>query len=343
MTRRSLLARTLASLAAGAALWTGVWMGTAHAQEVTLRFGSVTPQAGYIHSQHLQPFADRVGEATDGRLKLDLQPVGVYGGAGQLLELVENGIVDMAWIVPGYSPGRFEASGVIELPFLFDSSEEASDAYYTMFEEGLFDEDFENLKVLALWTHKPYGLFTRGDAVENLAGVKGLKVRVPSEVLSKTVEALGGNPVGMPVTEIAEALRLGTVDASMFPYEAVKPFGLEGLFKGFSNTNMLATRFAVIMNKDRYESLPDDLKKALDDASGRDFSLSMAKGFDKAEAEVAAAYAENPDYTVVDPSPEAIEEMKGAVAPVIDGWAADTKLRSADPKALLERARAPSE
>ena len=69
-------------------------------------------------------------------LALDLQPVGVYGAADQLLDLVENGIVDMAWIVNGYTPGRFERSGVIELPFLYETSEEATDAYYTMFEEG---------------------------------------------------------------------------------------------------------------------------------------------------------------------------------------------------------------
>ena len=335
-TRRTILAGTAA---AGLALAGALLPVQAQAQEVTLRFASVTPAAGYIHSQHLAPFSERVEKASGGRLKLDLQPVGVYGSAGQLLELVENGIIDVAWIVNGYSPGRFEASGVIELPFLFESSEQATNAYYTMFEEGLFKDDFENLKVLALYTHRPYGTFSRGEPVRTLEDFKGLKVRVPSDVLAKTVEALGGSPVGMPVTEIAEALRLGTVDASMFPYEAVKPFGLEGLFKSFSNTSMLATRFAVVMNKDSYARLPDDLKAVIDAESGRAFSMEMAKGIDQAEAEVAASYRKNAEYQVVDPEPEAMEAMREAVKPVVETWTAETKLPNGDPAALLARAR----
>ena len=132
--------------------------------------------------------------------------------------------------------------------------------------------------MIALWTHRPYGTFTTDTPVRGVEDFAGLKMRVPSEVGAQTVEALGGSPVGMPVTEIAEALRLGTVDGSMFPYEAVAPFGLEGLFRNFTNSSTFATRFAVVMNEDAYERLPDDLKAVLDDHSGRDFAMEMARG-----------------------------------------------------------------
>lgn len=312
----------------------------AAAQDVTLRFASITPESGYIHSQHLAPFAEAVEEASGGRLALDLQPVGVYGQAGQLLDLVENGIVDMAWIVNGYTPGRFERSGVIELPFLYETAEEATDAYYTLFEEGLIAEDFEGLHVVALWTHRPYGTFTNGAPVETVEDFAGLKMRVPSDVTAQTVEALGGAPVGMPVTEIAEALRLGTVDGSMFPYEAVAPFGLEGLFTHFTNTGTLATRFAVVMNEDTYARLDEEMRAALDGLSGRDFSMAMARGFDEAEAEVEAAYREDPEVTVIDPAPEALEAMREAVSPVLEDWVSET---GGDAQALLDRAQALAE
>ena len=80
----------------------------------------------------------------------------------------------------------------------------------------------------------------------------------------------------------------------MFPYEAVAPFGLEGLFTHFTNTGTLATRFAVIMNEDSYARLDDELKAALDGLSGREFSMRMARGFDEAEARVEAAIARTP-------------------------------------------------
>lgn len=309
----------------------------ATAQDTTLRFASITPEAGYIHSEHLAPFAEAVEEASGGSLTLDLQPVGVYGQAGQLLDLVENGIVDMAWIVNGYTPGRFERSGVIELPFLYDSAEEATDAYYTLFEEDLIAEDFEGLHVIALWTHRPYGTFTNGTPVETAEDFAGLKMRVPSDVTAQTVEALGGAPVGMPVTEIAEALRLGTVDGSMFPYEAVAPFGLEGLFTHFTNTGTLATRFAVVMNEDAHARLSEEQRVALDGLSGREFSMAMARGFDEAEAEVEARYREDPEVTVIDPAPEVLAAMREAVAPVLEDWVAQT---GGDAQALLDRAQA---
>ena len=307
------------------------------AQDTTLRFASITPEGGYIHSEHLQPFAEAVEEASGGRLAIDLQPVGVYGAADQLFDLVENGVIDMAWIVNGYTPGRFERSGVIELPFLYDSSEEGTRAYFTLFEEGLIAQDFDGLHVIALYTHRPYGTFTTDTPVRGLEEFAGLKMRVPSEVGAQTVEALGGSPVGMPVTEIAEALRLGTVDGSMFPYEAVAPFGLEGLLRNFSNTSTFATRFAVVMNQGSYDRLPEDLRAAIDAHSGRDFAMEIARGLDEAEAEVEARYRENPDYTVIDLEPEAMEALREAARPVLDAWVAGT---GGDAQALLDRARA---
>jgi TRAP-type C4-dicarboxylate transport system substrate-binding protein len=85
---------TTTTIRIGAAL--ALLAAPAAAQDTTLRFASITPEAGYIHSEHPAPFAEAVEEASGGRLALDLQPVGVYGAADQLLDLVENGIVDMA-------------------------------------------------------------------------------------------------------------------------------------------------------------------------------------------------------------------------------------------------------
>ena len=220
ITRRTLL-KSGAALSAAAII-----TGPARAAEYTFRFASLTPEAGYIHSQHLMPFKEAVERDSNGRIAVDLQPAGVFGRAPQMHQLVESGVLDMAWTIQGYSSGRFPQSEVLELPFLYETSAAGTRALMEMNDEGLFEQDYGSIKVLALYTHRPYGMFTTGTEVRTMADMAGLKMRTPSAMIGNALEMLGATPVGIPVSEIAENLRRGVIDGTVFVYEAIRPFGL---------------------------------------------------------------------------------------------------------------------
>ncbi len=316
-----------------------MFIGTASAQEHSFRFASLTPEGGYIHEKHLRPFVEAVEDDSGGRIEIDLQPVGVFGAPNKLYELVEAGIVDMAWTVQGYTSGRFPQSGVVELPFLFDKAETGSTLLWTMYEEGHFDRDYATVKPLALYTHRPYGLFTTGPEVRQAEDLEGLKVRTPSAIVGQALTILGGTPVGMQVTEMAEALRLGTIDSSVFPWEAIDLFGLQDELTALTDARIAAPRFMVIMNKARYEALPDDLKAVIDDHAGLAFSSGIGAGLDRQELKDKQRFAEMDGYTVIDLDPSVREIMEARTASVVDDWIADVEGEGVDGEALLARAR----
>lgn len=329
--RLSTLAAVVAvGLAAGSA---------ASAQEHSFRFASLTPEGGYIHEQHLRPFVDSVESDSGGRIDIDLQPVGVFGAPNKLYELVEAGIVDMAWTVQGYTSGRFPQSGVVELPFLFDKAETGSTVLWSMYEEGHFDRDYATVKPLALYTHRPYGLFTTGPEVRQAEDLKGLKVRTPSAIVGQALTLLGGTPVGMQVTEMAEALRLGTIDSSVFPWEAIELFGLQDELTALTDARVAAPRFMVIMNKARYEALPTDLKAVIDSHAGLTLSRAIGAGLDQQELRDKQRFAETEGYTVIDLDPSVRDAMVTQTASVVDDWIADVEGEGVDGETLLARAR----
>ncbi len=333
ITRRTLL-QGGAALSAAAII-----TGPARAADYTFRFASLTPAAGYIHSQHLVPFKEAVERDSDGRIAVDLQPAGVFARAPQLHQLVETGVLDMAWTIQGYSSGRFPQSEVLELPFLYDTSAAGTRALMMMNDEGLFEQDYGSIKVLALYTHRPYGMFTTGQEVRTMADMAGLKMRTPSAMIGEALEMLGATPVGIPVSEIAENLRRGVIDGTVFVYEAIQPFGLQDQLKYLTDLKIAGPRFMVIMNRARYEGLPEDLQEVIDTHSGMGMAMGIGEGLDSEELRLKAEFDASPDYTVVELEPSARAEMVAATTPVQENWLAAAKADGHDGEALLAKAR----
>ncbi len=139
--------------------------------------------------------------------------------------------------------------------------------------------------MIAAFTHGP-GLVHANKPVEKLEDMKGLKLRGPTRMTNKLLEKLGAIPVGMPVPAVPEALSKHAIDGAVVPWEVSVPLCIPELVHhhtGFSGSRGLYTFFMVFaMNKAKYDSLPNDLKKVIDDNSGREASrlagLAMDKG-----------------------------------------------------------------
>jgi TRAP-type C4-dicarboxylate transport system substrate-binding protein len=311
----------------------------AAAQEFTIRLGTPVPEGQWIYQKDLVPWAEKIKEESGGRLVIDLQPVGVYGTPDRYLELVETGVLDAAWWVNGYAPGRFERTSVIELPFMYTGGEEASVAFWTLFEEGLLGEEFTTVKPLSLFVNVPYIIMTSEKPVLTAEDFKGLNIRVSGRIIGQALEALGASAVGMPASEMAESIRLGVLDGTSFAYEAVKPFGLDALIGQFNEIPLASVTHSVIMNSDAYNRLPEDLRAIIDANSGLTLSRQMGQSYDAADAEMRAPYMDNADYQINVPTPEAIAEMRAVTDQVVALWSEQITAKGGDAQALLDRAR----
>ena len=147
----------------------------------------------------LDVWAKRVEQDSGGRIQIDHYPSMQLGGRPpELVDQVVNGVADIIWTVVGYTPGRFPSTEVFELPFMMKDVGALSCAFWTMFEKRMKDTEFADMHILGTWVHGP-GVIHTEDPVEEIADLKGMKIRGGSRVVNQLLEQVGATPIGMPV------------------------------------------------------------------------------------------------------------------------------------------------
>ncbi|HEX6112576.1 MAG TPA: TRAP transporter substrate-binding protein [Geminicoccaceae bacterium] len=336
--------RTFTRTAAGA-LASGVMLAVASgvlAQEVTLKVAHFLPAAAPAHALFMEPWARQVEADSGGRIKVEIYPAMQLGGrAPQLYDQLRDGIADVVWTLPGYTPGRFPTIEVFELPFLPASAEATSQAVQAFYEKHRLEE-FADIHPLMFHVHAP-GLFhMKGAPIRTLEDLQGKKIRAPTRVINESLGTLGATPVGMPVPQVPEALSRGVVDGVVIPWEVSRPLRVHELTD--SHTSFAGDRgfytsvFLFGMNKQIYESLPDDLKTVIDNNSGMALAQKIGKVWDEAEEPGRQAAEEvGAEFYVIEG--DELERWKEASQPVIAAWIEQMSANGQDGAALVEEAR----
>ena len=337
----SLTRKSFLGLVGAAALAVG--SGTAAlAQEVTLSLHQFLPAQANVPKLVLDVWADSVEEASEGRIKIDRFPSMQLGGRPpELMDQAIDGVADVVWTVVGYTPGRFPSTEVFELPFMVSDARAASSAYWQMFEKHMKDGEFKDVHILGTWVHGP-GMIHSNKAVTTPADMEGLKIRGGSRLVNSLLEKTGATPVGMPVPAVPEGLSKGVIDGTTIPWEvtaALKVPELVGNHTEFEGTALYTLTFVLAMNKDRYDSLPDDLRAVIDSKSGLEFSIFA--GGTQADADgPARKLAVDRGNNIVTVSGSDLDAWKAAAQPIYDEWVADMDSKGIDGQALIDEARA---
>jgi TRAP-type C4-dicarboxylate transport system substrate-binding protein len=168
-----------------------------------------------------------------------------------------------------------------------------------------------------------------------------MKIRGGGRMVNELLELAGATPVGMPVPAVSEALANGVIDGTTIPWEVTPALKVSELVKNhteFEGAALYNLTFVLAMNKDRYESLPDDLKAVIDQNSGLEFSIFA--GGTQADADgPARQIAVDLGNNIVTVSEADAEEWRKVVEPVYARWIADMAGRGIDGQALIDEAR----
>jgi TRAP-type C4-dicarboxylate transport system substrate-binding protein len=313
------------------------------AQTVTLRVHQFLPAAAPIPKNFLVPWAKKVEEESGNKIKVELYPSMQLGGSPpQLYDQVKDGVVDIIWTLPGYTPGRFPRIEAFELPFIAGNAEQTSQAIWEFYEKHLVN-DFKDVKILAEHTHGPGLIHAKGNGVRKLEDMKGLKLRGPARVVNKLIDALGATPVGMPVPQLPDSLSKGVIDGAVVPWEVTTPLRVAELVNTHTtfagNRSLYVATFIFAMNKAKYDGLPADLKRVIDANSGMMASKWLGKVMDEGDAPgLAAAKARNNTIVALDAAET--KRWRDAAQKVTDGWVAEMKGKNIDGQALVNDARA---
>jgi C4-dicarboxylate-binding protein DctP len=337
MTKR----RDLLGVLGAAALALGLAGAPAQAQEVTLTLHQFLPAQANVPKLVLDVWADNVERDSGGRIKIDRYPSMQLGGSPpELMDQAIDGVADIVWTVVGYTPGRYPSTEVFELPFMMTNARAASRAYWEMFETHMKDTEFKDVHILGTWVHGP-GMIHANKEIRTPADMQGLKIRGGSRLVNAYLEKLGAIPVGMPVPAVPEGLSKGVIDGTTIPWEvtaALKVPELVGNHTEFEGKALYVLTFVLAMNKAKYDSLPDDLKKVIDDNSGLEFSV-FAGGTQSDADGPARQLAVDRGNNIVTLTEEEAKAWMTVAEPVYTEWVADMKSKGIDGQALIDEAR----
>jgi TRAP-type C4-dicarboxylate transport system substrate-binding protein len=331
----------LGALAAAAAL--SAWPMVGVAQDVTLRIHHFLPAPAPVPKNFITPWAEKVAKEAGGKLKIEVYPSMQLGGRPPaLIDQARDGVADIVWTLTGYTPGRFPRTEVFELPFIAASAEATSQAAWEFYEKYL-KKEFESVHVIAVHVHGPGLLHVKGNGVQKLEDLKGLKLRGPTRQATALLAALGATPVGMPVPAMPEALSKGVIDGTVIPWEVTTPLKVAQLVQ--SHTNFTGSRglytsfFVFAMNKAKYDALPADIKKVIDANSGMSASKWVGRVMDEGDAPgIAAAQAAGNKMITLDAVETA--RWKAAAAPIADAWVKEMAGKGQPAEAMLTDAKA---
>lgn len=336
VSRRQVLGGMAAVLAAPA------FIRDARAAEVILRLHHFLPPVAPMHSKFFEPWAKEIMDASNGAIEVQIFPAMQLGGKPpQLADQVKNGIVDIAWALPTYTPGRYPVAETMGLPFMVTNAEKTSVALHKLMDEFGGDE-YAGMKSLAYWSHDGGKLHMREKAVRTAADLKGMKIRSPNSAMGELLSSMGAEPVFFPVTEMVVGLSNGVIDGCCLPYEVVPPFKLQELTKLsceaapgarglYANTNTL------LMNQASYEGLSDDLRGVIDANSGIALSQRIGQTFDQFEA-VGRGIVEKAGNEIVEIGADEIAKWQEASKPVYANWEKTLNDAGHDGAAIIARA-----
>ena len=201
------------------------WGATAAAKE--LKLAHFMPTVHTLHQQVFLPLADDLAKATGGALTIKIYPSGALGkGPVQQYKRAVTGVADITFCIQSYSSALFPRSLIANQPGVTVSAEQGTRRLWDIYETYLAGE-YRSVKVLGLWVMLPTVPMSRNQPIHKVADMEGMKIRVSSPGESRLIQAWGGVPVAMPITESYNALNTGVVDAVLIqPSALYKPWNL---------------------------------------------------------------------------------------------------------------------
>lgn len=291
----------------------------AQAQTIELKLSHFVPPQHVFH-KWASAWADEVAKRSNNRIKITIYPNGqLVGPPNRQLDAARNGITDIAYVLHGVTPNRYTLTEIASLPFTDPSagrSAEIKSKRLTELAPQFLEKEHEGLHIL--WAAvAPAVVFQSKVPIKTLADLKGLKVRYSGKPNQQMLTELGAAPLLVQPNEAQDALSKGTVDATMFPYEAAVAYHLAEVAKYSIEPPVSAATFAFAMNKAKYDSLPPDLKKIIDETTGVTGVVQYAKMWDEWEAQGKAKVQK--DGMTVSVLPEAeVAKLKKITAPIVE-------------------------
>lgn len=233
--------------------------------------------AGSICGQYVEAWGSKIEEASAGRIKFEYYHGGSLVGAGDSVNAVLNGTADICWSAATIYSGQFPISEFIQLPLSgINSARMGCDVMTDMYNEiDAFQNEYKDFKVVMLGscTYAPVSTTTK--KLESVDDIQGLRIRAPGSTCALWCSATGMSPMTVATPETYESLEKGVIEGCLNDWHNISAFNLGDNLDYIMDYPTPGSPIFLLMNTDKYEALPDDLKAIVDQYSGA-YAADMA-------------------------------------------------------------------
>jgi TRAP-type C4-dicarboxylate transport system substrate-binding protein len=294
----------------------GISLLSAPAQaQIKLTYANFPPAPTFPCVQ-MEEWKKEVEKRTGGKVAIQTFPGSTLLNPKNMFEGVISGTADIGCLAMSYQPGRFPISEAIDQPVGFSSAKAASLALYDLIEK-YNPKEFEQVKIITLFTCPPANIMTI-KPVKSLNDLKGLELRVGG-TQADIIKNLGGIPVAMPQSDTPEALQKGTVKGHVSSMEVLKDFNYAAYTANATIVNLWVVTFSVVMNKDKWNSLPADVKKVIDEMR-KEWALWTGNYVDDHVLESLKWSKEKYNLQIFELASSEKTEIPKLINPLIDGY-----------------------
>ena len=291
--------------------------------EAQLKFATVSPPGGPLNNRVLHPWAEKVNASHEESVQLDVRDGYTLGNFANIYDRIMNDVVQVASGLQGTVAGKFPLTNLISLPMLFDRSDLASVAFWRLYKSGALDAEYDEVVPLYVAALAQSGLhFARSP--DSPMDLKGAKVLSTSKMVGESVEAIGGTPVSLQLTDMYSSLQRRAVDAVVVAWTAFPPFKLGEVTNYHIDAALGSAPAFIFMSKKKFATLPAAGRKALMDASGEAQSRVYGAYWMALDAEGRKDYDGKAGHTIVKLSPAQTQTYRERLQRVVDGWIAAT-------------------
>lgn len=307
----------------------------AAADPIRLKLSYFASERAQTYQAGIKPFVDAVNAEGQGLLVIDVYPDGALGKAvAEQPALVQKGIADIAWVIPGQTPYRFPDNRLFELAGLARTAREGTLTATRLTAAGLI-RGYEDFFVIGAYTTGP-GVVHSRKPIGSLAAVHGQRIRVNNEADAEVLERLDAIATILPVPQVAAALERGTIDGALISLTGYFDYGVADVGTHHFLLQSGTAPVALLMNRAKFESLPDAAKALIRKYSGEWAAKIWIEAMTRSDEAVLARLRSDPRHTVVDLSATDRQAAEAAYGVLIATWAAGGERN----RALLARLEA---
>ena len=248
----------------------------AAADAIEIKLGHVG-SPGSLFELSSEEFAKRANAKLGNKAKVVVFGSSQLGGDKEMVQKLKLGTIDMA-LPSTVMSSESDLYGVFEMPYLVKDRAHMGriekDFFWTKLAPAV---ESKGLKVLAVWENGYRHITNNKHPIKVPADLKGIKLRVPEgKWRLKMFQAYGANPSPMKLSEVFTALQTGVMDGQENPLTQIHSSKFQEVQKYLSLTGHVYTPAYLTASKKKWEALPADVRKILEDTAKKTQSFVYA-------------------------------------------------------------------